>query len=483
MNTPATTPSLDSYMGTPDAEVEALSRALVHTRAYLAGLASSRVTPSLGLEALRARLRRPLPAEGVEASRVVDDLVRDTSGGLLGSAGGRFFAWVIGGTLPAALAADWLTSAWDQNAAICATSPAVAVIEEACGDWLKQLLGLPAASSFAMTTGSQMAHLVALAAARHALLARIGWDVEERGLSGAPAIRLFASDQRHGSVERAARLLGLGRRSLIALPSDGDGRLGAGTLRAALDAAPGAPTVVVLQAGDLNAGAFDDFSTLVPLAHERGAWVHVDGAFGLWASCSAAHRAKVAGAERADSWVSDGHKWLNVPYDCGYVFVADPRAHAAAVSHRESYLVETAGGRDPIDWGPEWSRRGRGVATYAALRQLGRRGVAELVDRTCELARALVDGLGALPGTEVVWRPQLNQGLVRFLDPRPDAVEADHDRRTDAVIAAVAEGGEAYFGGTAWRGRRCMRVSVCNWRTTAADVAQAVSAVARALER
>jgi glutamate/tyrosine decarboxylase-like PLP-dependent enzyme len=297
----------------------------------------------------------------------------------------------------------------------------------------------------------------------------------KRGAHGV-SLGLASSDQHHGSLDRAVRLLGLGLQALRNLPADGEGRLAPGTLRAALDAAPEAATVVVLQAGDLNTGAFDDFARLVPLAHERGAWVHVDGAFGLWAAASPAHRHRVAGRPAADSWVTDGHKWLNVPYDCGYAFVSDRAAHLAAVSHRESYLVQVEGVRDQLDWNPDFSRRARGVATYAAIRQLGRRGVADLVERSCRHALALVDGLGTLPGVEVAWRPQLNQGLVRFLDPRPGATPADHDRRTDAVIAAIAAGGEAFFGGTTWRGRRCMRVSVCSWRTTEEDVRRAVAA-------
>ena len=453
-----------------------LARALEHATRYLGGLGSAPVGATATPAELRARLRRPLTDAGLEPARVVDELVADVAGGLTGSAGGRFFAWVIGGTLPAALAADWLASTWDQNAAIHACSPAAAVLEEVCEGWLKELLGLPATASFAMTTGSQMAHVVSLAAARHALLARRGWDVEERGLHGAPPLRILTSDQRHGSLDRAVRLLGLGLQALRILPADGEGRLSPETLRAALDADPEAATVVVLQAGDLNAGAFDDFARLVPLAHERGAWVHVDGAFGLWAAASPAHRHRVAGMPAADSWVTDGHKWLNVPYDCGYAFVADRAAHLAAVSHRESYLVQVEGVRDQLDWNPDFSRRARGVATYAAIRQLGRSGVADLVERSCRHALALVDGLGALPGVEVAWRPQLNQGLVRFLDPRPGAAPADHDRRTDAVIAAIDAGGEAFFGGTTWRGRRCMRVSVCSWRTTEEDVRRAVAA-------
>lgn len=458
-----------------------LERALSHAVVYLGHLDDGSVAATATLAELRARLARPLDDDGVDAVRVIDDLVADCDGGINGSAGGRFFGWVIGGSVPAALAADWLTAAWDQNAASYAAGPAEAVVEEVCGAWLKDLLGLPVGASFALVTGSQMGHVTCLAAARNALLARRGWDVERRGLAGAPPLRILTSDQRHGSIERAVRLLGLGADSVIDLPSDGEGRLRAETLTDALHTEPDRPTLVLLQAGDLNIGAFDPFDELIPLAHAHGAWVHVDGAFGLWAAASPRHRALLAGVERADSWVTDGHKWLNVPYDCGYAFVADPSPHHAAMSSHASYVVQTEGVRDERDWNPDWSRRGRGLATYAAIRELGREGVADLVERTCRHALALATRIGALPGAELVWEPRMNQGLVRFLSPQPGATDAEHDRRTEAVIAAILATGEAFFSGTTWRGRRCMRISVCNWRTNDADVARVVSAVSAAL--
>jgi glutamate/tyrosine decarboxylase-like PLP-dependent enzyme len=458
-----------------------LERALAHARVHLDGLERAPVAATATKQELRARLSRPLPDAGVDPVQVVDDLAADTAGGLLGNGGGRFFAWVIGGCLPAALAADWLTSAWDQNAALYACAPAAAVVEEVCGAWLKDLLGLPAGASFALVTGCQMSHFTCLAAARNRLLAARGWDVERKGLSGAPQLRLLTSDQQHGSVERALRLLGLGSDCLVALPADERGRMTTASLAAALEQGAAAPTVVLLQAGDINTGAFDPFEELIPLAHRHGAWVHVDGAFGLWANASPALRPMMRGAERADSWSTDGHKWLNVPYDCGYAFVADPAAHWASMSYRASYLTHDADARDQIDWNPEWSRRGRAVATYAAIRQLGRRGLAELLERSCRHARELTLGIGALPGAELVWEPQLNQGLVRFPDPSPAATEADHARRTDEIIERVARGGEAFFGGTAWRGKRCMRISVCSWQTGEADVRRAIAAVRQAL--
>jgi len=445
----------------------ALEESLIH----LESLNESPVVASASLAELRQRLAKPLAQEGVPAEQVVRELVRDTAGGHIGCAGGRFFGWVVGGSLPAALAADWLTSAWDENCTLFASGPATAVVEEVSGEWLKEILGLPARASFGFVTGCQMAHTTCLAAARHAVLAARGWDVEERGLCGAPPIRILSSDQRHGTIERSLRLLGLGRGCVVDLPVDQDGRLLEDALRTALEAGKGVPTIVLLQAGDLNIGAYDSFENLIPMAHEYGAWAHVDGVFGLWASASPRYRHLLQGVELADSWATDGHKWLNVPYDCGYAFVADGEAHRAAMSHRAPYLTHAAEARDAIDWTPEWSRRGRGVATYAALRELGRAGVAELIERCCEYARKLVNGIGALEGAEVLWEPTINQGLVRF----------GNDARTERVIAGVVQSGEAYFGATTWRGKRAMRVSVVNWRTTDEDVERAIAAVSRVL--
>ncbi len=459
-----------------------LELACSHALRYLEALDAAPVAATAGLAELRGRLARPLADVGVDPAQVIDELVQDVEGGILGSAGGRFFGWVIGGSTPAALAADWLTSTWDQNAALHACGPAEGVIEEVCGAWLKDLLGLPGTASFALVTGCQMAHFTCLAAARNALLGRRGWNVEHKGLAGAPRFRVLSGSHRHGTFERAVRFLGLGRDCITDLALDAEGRLSETALAEALQADEDLPTIVLLQAGDLNIGAFDSFERLIPLAHSHGAWVHVDGAFGLWVGACPSRRSVVKGVEAADSWATDGHKWLNVPYDCGYAFVADARSHQGAMSMRASYLVHAEEARDQVDWNPELSRRGRGVATYAAIRELGRRGVADLVDRTCRHAHALVTRLGALPGAEVVWEPTVNQGLVRFLDLRPGAGPADHDRRTDAVIAAIDGTGEAFFGGTTWNGMRCMRVSVCSWQTSDSDVDRAVRAVRRVLE-
>jgi glutamate/tyrosine decarboxylase-like PLP-dependent enzyme len=460
-----------------------LEHALQHSLAHLENLEQTSVSATATLAELRQRLTRPLADEGTEPTQVIDELVEDVRGGLLGSAGGRFFGWVIGGSVPAAVAADWLTSAWDQNAGLYATGPAVAVIEEVCGAWLKELLGLPATASFALVTGCQMSHVTCLTVARNACLARQGWDVERQGLAGAPQIRILTSNQRHGTIERAVRLLGLGTDHILDIPADDQGCLPAEALHQALQACAGQPAIVLLQAGDLNIGAYDAFEELIPLAHRHGAWVHVDGAFGLWAAASPRLKHLLKGVEQADSWATDGHKWLNVPFDSGYAFVADAKAHRASMSLRASYLTHAEDARDQLDWNPEWSRRARGVATYAAIRQLGRHGIADLVERTSRHAHEIVTRIGALQGAEMVWEPQINQGLVRFLDTRPQATEADHDRRTDEVIAAILKTGEALFGGTTWRGKRCMRVSVCNWQTNDGDVDRAVAAVRSVLER
>lgn len=457
-----------------DETAVALSRAVHHTMEYLGRLEEAPVGATADLATIRRRLLKPLGDAPLPAAQVVDELVADSEGGIIGSAGGRFYAWVVGGSVPASLATDWLTTAWDQNAGIYASGPAAAIAEEASGAWLKELLHIPDGASFALVTGCQMAHVTCLAAARNAVLRARGWNVEEEGLSGAPRIRILSGDQRHGSTSRAIRLLGLGKNCVIDIPVDERGCLQPEPLEETLKSEPDRPTIVLLQAGELNTGAYDPFADLIPIAKKYNAWVHVDGAFGLWAAATPRFRYFLNGADLADSWATDGHKWLNVPYDSGYAFVRDAAAHQASMSHRESYLIHDAEARDQMDWNPEWSRRARGFPTYAALRQLGRSGVADLVERCCDHARALVLGIGALPGAEVVWEPQINQGLVRFLDPEG----RDHNSWTDLVISKIVASGEAFFGGTNWRGKRCMRVSVCNWRTSASDVDRVVAAFA-----
>lgn len=458
-----------------------LEKTLSHSLAYLEGLPDAPVGATATLEELRGRFGQALPDEGTDAIGVIDRLVAGVEGGMHASAGGRFFGWVIGGSVPAALAADWLTSAWDQNAGMFAVAPAAAVVEEVAGRWLCELLGLPPDSGMAFVTGCQMAHVTCLAAARNEVLRRHGWDVEQRGLFGAPRIRVVTNDQRHGTIERALRMLGMGRDCLVDIPVDGEGHLTAEALEAALAEDPDSPTIVLLQAGDLHTGAFDPFEEVIPVAHRHDAWVHVDGAFGLWAAASPEYRHLTRGVEQADSWATDGHKWLNVPYDSGYAIVADRDAHYRALTHRAEYLDHSEVARDQVDWNPEYSRRARGFATWAAIASLGSKGIARIVEDCCRHARRIVTEAGQLPGVVVECLPLLNQGLLRFPDQDPDATPEDDDRRTDDVVARIVASGEAFFATTTWRGRRCMRVSVCNWQTGDEDVDRTIRAIEEAL--
>ena len=465
----------------PTPEYPALALAHRHAIAWLDSLDRRAVSATSSYSAIPAGGAPPLPRHGTPPAAVIDELAALVEGGLHASTGGRFFAWVAGGALESALAADWLCSAWDQIAALHVTSPAAADVEVIAGAWMKELLDLPATASFAFTTGCQLAHFTSLAAARHALLARRGWDVEADGLFGAPPIRVITSDQRHASIDRAVRFLGIGARQLSGIATDSAGRVTAAALTEALSAHDG-PTIVVLDAADLNIAACDPFAELIPIAHAAGAWVHVDGAFGLLARASREKRHLLAGVELADSWATDAHKWLNVPFDCGMAIVRDRDAHRAAMTVSASYIAPAEGHRrDQIDWNPEWSHRARGFVVWAALRELGSEGVEALVNRCCACCHAIVTGIGALDGAEAMLLPDMNQGLVRFHDPRADATESDHDRRTTKVIAAVNASGEAFFSGARWRGRQVMRVSVVNWRTGTSDVQRAIAAVTEAM--
>ena len=453
-----------------------LDVAAAHATRYLDGLSDRPIPASAGVAELRRRLGRPLPDEGMAADAVIDELVRDAEGGILGSGSGRFFGWVIGGALPAALAAAWLTSAWDQNAASNAPAPAEAVVEEICGTWLKQLFRIPSGASFAFVTGCQMAHTTALAAARNKLLRDHGWDVERSGLAGAPALRILTTENRHESIIRSARLLGLGTEAIDYLASDNMGQMQMGALEAALQRIGEAPVVVCLQAGDLNTGVFDPFERACQVAHAAKAWVHIDGAIGLWVAASALYRHLLTGADGADSWATDAHKWLNVPFDSGLVFVAHAAAHRAAFAQETSYSIPREELRNQKDWNPEWSRRGRGFPVYAAMRALGRSGIAGIVERCCAHADRLVSSIGELPGAEVVAKPVINQGLVRFLSRG-----GNHDQFTDKVIRRIQSRGVAWFGGSTWRGMRVMRISVCNWLTSDDDIARTIASVKEAL--
>lgn len=454
--------------------MDSLDIAFAEARRYLASL-ETRPVASRGTPAeMRAPLPADFPAHGMPATAVVTAIAAAAEPGLTANAGGRFFAWVKGGALPAALATDMMCSAWDQNAVLASTSPAGAVLEEVAGRFLLQALRLPADSSYAFVTGCQMAHTTALAAARHAVLARKGWDVETQGLHGAPVIRVLANAHYHSSVTRALRLLGLGTDSLVPLGGSEPGQVGADELRAALASQPDAPTIVVLNAGDLNIGACDDFATLCPIAQAAGAWVHVDGAFGLWANASPRLAPLVTGVELADSWATDGHKWLNTPYDCGMAITRDPAAHSAAMRMTADYLTSGGPVRDPMDFTPEWSRRARALPALAALMELGRDGLAAMIERCCDHAAAIYDGIAKLDGATGIARPTLNQGLIQF-------TARDGTNISDAVIAAINSGGEAFVSGGTWAGERVMRISVCGWNTSQADVARTVAAAEEAL--
>ena len=407
----------------------------------------------------------PLPS-----GQVIDDLVRDALPGITAMGSPRFFGFVIGGAHPAAIGGDWLTSVWDQPAGLARPTPAVSEIEDVAGRWLAELLGLPGDVSFALVTGCQMAHVTALAAARHRVLARAGHDVERDGLAGAPPIRVLAGAERHVTVDLALRFLGIGTGAVEEVAVDEHGAMRTQALADALAVERERPTIVVAQVGNVNTGACDDMTAVCAAGRAAGAWIHVDGAFGLWAAASPGRKHLVAGVEGADSWATDAHKWLNVPYDCGVAFVRDREAHRAAMAATAAYLIQDAAGpREPMDWTPEFSRRARGVPVYAVLRALGRDGVAELVDRLCACAERFAERLPRA-GFEVLAHG-LNQVLVAYGD----------DDATDAVLAAVQAEGTCWPSPTTWRGRRCIRISVCNWQTTFADVDRSVDAMAAAV--
>jgi glutamate/tyrosine decarboxylase-like PLP-dependent enzyme len=443
---------------------------------YLETLSDRPVGWLADVEELRSRLGGPLPETPTDAREVIAELAAGVEPGLVASPGGRYFGFVIGGTTPAAMAADWLTSTWDQNAGLFVCCPSSAVVEEVAGVWLGQLLGLPEGAGFGLVTGCQMAHVTALAAARHSVFDRVGWDVGERGLIGAPTIRVLAGAERHVTVDRALRLLGFGTGCVTPVASDRQGRMVPSALREAIAAADG-PTIVCAQAGNVNTGACDPLDEIADIASDAGAWLHIDGAFGLWAAASPAHRHLVAGAERADSWAVDAHKWLNVPYDNGIAFCAHPEAQQAAMGVRASYLVhaDPGGPRDALEWNPEFSRRARAFPVYAAIRSLGRSGIADLIGRCCAHARRFADALDAAPHAEVLNDVVLNQVLVRFVSEA-----GDHDAYTDAVIEAVQSDGTCWLSGTTWQGMRAMRISVSSQSTTSDDVDRSVEAILRA---
>jgi glutamate/tyrosine decarboxylase-like PLP-dependent enzyme len=425
------------------------------------------VPPQLPVEAIRDRLAGPLPVGPTDPATVVDLLAEVAEPGLMAMPSGRFFGWVIGGTVPAALGADWLTSAWDQNSGMRFATPGTVAVEECAGDWLLDLLGLPPDADVGFVTGGTMANFTGLAAGRQQVLTDAGWDLDADGLTGAPRVRVLVGAERHGTVDLALRYLGLGAPTVVA--SDEQGRIRVDALSDALEDCQG-PIIVVLQAGNLHSGAFDEIGAATALAHEHGAWVHVDGAFGLWAAASPNLRHLLNGYEAADSWATDAHKTLNVPYDCGVSIVARPRAVRDAMGMQASYLVHAEGPGDPLDKVPELSRRARGVPVWAALHSLGRSGVAELVDGLTQRATAIADGIRSVEGADVLNDVVYTQVCASFGD----------DQRTKEVIERLLADGTAWMSGSRWRERNVLRVSVSNWSTDDDDVHASLEALRRA---
>ncbi len=448
----------------------ALERAVDTIVTYREALPEARVTPS----ASRAQVRESLgalPDGPAPLEEVIDELIGAAPPGLMASAGPRYYGFVIGGTLDAALVGDVIASGWDQCAYNEALSPASIAFEDVAGTWLKVVLGLPANASVGFATGAQGANTIGLAAARWQVLNQVGWDVSREGLYGAPPIRVLVGAERHATVDRAIRLLGLGEKAIVEVSALPDGAMDTEALSAELRNGAERPTIVCAQAGNVNTGACDDTTAIVAAARAVGAWVHVDGAFGLWAAASPRTAHLVRGVELADSWACDGHKWLNVPYDAGFAFCAHPDVHATALAYTAAYLTGQVAGRElgGGDFVPESSRRARGFATWAALRSLGRSGVADLVDQCCEMARLFAERLDEIDGVEVVNEVVLNQVLFRV---------GDTDL-TNRLERAIQDDGTSWLGGTTWRGERLLRIAVSNHSTTREDVDRVVSAIGR----
>ena len=451
----------------PDLYDAVLDRAAAHARAWLSDVPSRTVPPKSTCDDIVAALGGDLPDGPTDPAAVIDLLAQHIEPGLMAMPSGRFFGWVIGGTLPAALGADWLVSAWDQNTGMRFATPGTTGTEEVAGHWLLDLLGLPETADVGFVTGGTMANFTGLAAGRQQVLTQAGWDLNRDGLTGAPRVTVLVGEDRHSTVDLTLRYLGLGLPTTV--PADEQGRIRPDALAAALDRVDG-PTIVALQAGNLHSGAFDPLGECSDLAHAKNAWVHVDGAFGLWAAVSPQLRHLVDGLERADSWATDAHKTLNTPYDCGIAIVRDPAAVRAAFSVQASYFINPDPLGDPFDKVPELSRRARGVPVWAALRSLGRSGVTDLVDGLVANAKAIADGIAGVPTAEILNDVVYTQVSVAF----------GSDERTREVTQRLLADGTAWMSGSRWQGRDVLRVSVSNWSTDAEDVAASVDAVRRA---
>jgi len=453
-------------------------RAVAHACAYLAAVGELTVRATLSADELRERLGGSLPEERDDPIRVIDAIAEAGRMGTVASQGPRYFGFVTGGSIPAAIVADWLVSAWDQNAQMFVMSPIAAVVEQIVSEWLKELFGLPPAWSVGFVTGAQMASFTALIAARHHLLRQVDWDVERHGLFGAPPIDVVVSDQSHRTIFTALRMLGLGAERVRRVDSDSQGRMRPDVLARTLRGGHG-PCIVCAQIGNVNTGAADPLEEIASLARERGAWLHVDGAFGLWAAATRSRRSLAAGIEHADSIATDGHKWL-VPYDSGIVLTAHPDAHQHSLLMPAHYIQMTPGEREPRSFTPDESRRARGVPLYAALRVLGREGVGEIVDRCCHLATRMAAGLASHPYVQILNDVVLNQVLVQFRPP--DRLDAEAAAAlTQQVITRVQDDGTCWVGGTKWQGQVAMRISISNWSTTAEDIDRSAAAIISAL--
>ena len=453
-----------------DDRIRALESAHRAALTFLDSVDERPVWPRASLDDMLSVFGGPLSEDGIDPAAVIDEMAERAEPGLVAIPGGRFFGFVIGATHPAALAADWLVSAWDQNSGSSTLTPATVAMERVAGRWMLELFGLPSSSSVGFVTGGQLANFTCLATARHAVLARAGWDIAERGLRDAPPLRFVVGADRHGSIDRATRFLGIGRTELTVVDSDDQGRMRADALEHAIADADG-PLIVCLQAGEVHTGAFDGFRELIPLAKSKGAWVHIDGAFGLWAAASPSLRALTDGIEQADSWATDAHKTLNVPYDCGMAIVRDPADSIAAFRTGGDYLIYS--GLDPWDVTPELSRRARGVPAWAAMRSLGRSGIAALLDRLHENAVAMAAGLSAIPEIEILNDVDYTQVMFR----------TGTDAATRALGEAILVDGTAAVTGAEWRGQAALRCSMSSWATTPGDITRTVEAIGRLVSR
>jgi glutamate/tyrosine decarboxylase-like PLP-dependent enzyme len=455
---------------------EGLDRAHELASAYLADVAAAPVGPPVDPALLQAALGGPLPEHGSAPAEVIDQLARGAAPGLVGSTGPRYFGFVVGGGVEAAVGADWLASAWDQMSGLYISSPAAAVAELVVAGWLRELLGLPEGAAVGLTTGCQMANFAGLAAARQHVLAGAGWDAKVQGLQGAPKVRVLIGEEAHPTLTLALSYLGLGSGTAERIAVDDQGRMRADALAAALAAGDGGPTIVCAQVGNVNTGAFDPVAEVNEIAHRHGAWVHVDGAFGMWASASPRLAHLAEGIDGCDSWATDAHKYLNVPYDCGVVAVADPSPLETAMTWEAAYIPRDDAG-DPYAHVPEASRRARAFPVWAAVRQLGREGIAAMIESCVDRAVEMAELFAAEPGVRVLNEVVLNQVLVRF-DADTDQAGDELTRR---VVARVQREGVAWFGGTIWQGVTAMRISVSNHRTTSDDARRSVEAVLSAL--